>query len=499
MRILLALTLVFVSVQIFSQDTHYWTYRYGTKAVLMSGAAVGGLEDNTSVIYNPALLSFVKSTSISINSNIYQIVNITAKNGAGPGQDVISNQFSAVPVTLSGMIRKKKPSRLTMGYAIIVPSEFTFKATVREDAFKDIVTAGTESLGAEDYVGQFTINTRLSENQGAFALAYKISDKFSVGLTNQFVYRSHSYTKNELCRMILNNSPTQGNGTLVNTSESQSIEYTNLRYSPKIGLAFASGRWTAGLAVVLPSVTLGGSGTIARDIIANSLQINLEPNPSRPPILVRSSFAANDRQEKLSTTYNTPLSISAGFAYKGSKWLVAASAEWFGSVSLYNIMTPQDNLFKRPITLQLDGKKFLEVNASNKSVVNFAVGVEHSLNDKISLSTGFRTNRSFYDKAFDQRITDRNGRTINNNPLNLDISSWDIYHVVLGGTFKQERRDLSIGITYSWANDGNIRQFANFDQPTENTFLLGQKLTTTASYYSFGVLLGYTLRIRSEN
>ncbi|UXE67586.1 MAG: outer membrane protein transport protein [Chryseotalea sp. WA131a] len=495
MRLLFAMSFVFVSVQIFAQDTHYWTYRYGTKAVLMGGPAVGGLEDNTSVIYNPALLSFVKSTSISINSNIYQIVNITAKNGAGPGQDVISNQFSAVPITLSGMIRKKKPRRLTMGYAIIVPSEFTFKATAREDGFKDIVTAGNESPGAEDYVGQFTIYTRLSENQGAFALAYKINDHWSVGLTNQFSFRSLSFTKNELCRMILNNSQ----ASLVSTSESQSIEYTNLRYTAKIGVGFSSGKWSAGVAVLLPSIGLAGSGTIARDIVANNLQVNIEPNPNKPPILVRSNIAANDRQEKLATTYNTPLSISAGFAYKGTDFLVAASAEWFGSVSLYNIMSPQDNLFKRPTTLQLDGKKFLEVNASNKSIINFAIGAERSISDRLSLSTGFRTNRSFYDKAFDQRITDRNGRTINNNPLNLDISSWDVYHVVLGATLKQERRDLSIGITYSWANDGNIRQFANFDQPTENTFLLGQKLTTTASYYSFGVLLGYTLRVRSEN
>jgi hypothetical protein len=70
---------------------------------------------------------------------------------------------------------------------------------------------------------------------------------------------------------------------------------------------------------------------------------------------------------------------------------------------------------------------------------------------------------------------------------------------VFGFTLNQERRDLSLGLTYSWANDGNIRQFANFDQPTENTFLLGQKQTTSARYYSFGLLLGYTLRVRSEN
>lgn len=493
-KLMFAFLLMSIFVQSVGQDTHYWTYRYGTRAVLLGGPAVGGLEDNSSVIYNPALLSLVKSTSISLNSNVYQVVNITAKNGAGPGQDVTSNQFSAVPITVSGLLRKKKiDSRWTFGYAIIVPTEFTFKATAREAGSKSIVNE-TESPGTEEYVGQFSINTRLSENMGAFAIAYRINDHWSVGLTNQITYRSHNYTKNELSRMILNNSFS----SLVSTSESQSIEYTHLRYAPKLGFSFVSGRWSAGVAIVSPSINLGGSGTIARDVNASYLLVNLEPNPNLPPNFSRISLDANDRKTKLSTIYKSPLSISAGFAYRAPKTLIAVSAEWFDKVSLYNIMSPEGEVFKRPTTLNLDSKKFLELNASNKSVTNFAVGVEHALTDKVSLSTGFRTNNSFYDKVFDDRINDRNKRNVNNNPLNLDISSWNIYHVVFGGTFKQERRDLSIGLNFSWADEGAIKQFANFDQPTESTFLLGQKLTTTADFFSYGILLGYTFRIRSS-
>ncbi len=493
-KLMFAFLLMSIFVQSVGQDTHYWTYRYGTRAVLLGGPAVGGLEDNSSVIYNPALLSLVKSTSISLNSNVYQVVNITAKNGAGPGQDVTSNQFSAVPITVSGLLRKKNAdSRWTFGYAIIVPTEFTFKATAREEGLKSIVD-DAESIGFEEYVGQFSINTRLSENMGAFAIAYRISDHWSVGLTNQITYRSHTYTKNELSRMILNNVAT----TLVSTSESQSIEYTNLRYAPKLGFSFASGRWSAGVAFVFPSINLGGSGTLARDVNASNLLTNVEANPNLPPNFKRLSVDANDRKTKLSTIYKNPISISAGIAYKGNKTLIAASIEWFDKVNLYNIMSPEGDVFKRPTTLNIDSKKFLELNASNKSVTNFAIGIEHALNEKVSISTGFRTNNSFYDKVFDDRIADRNKRNLNNNALNLDISSWNIYHVVIGGTFKQERRDLSIGLNFSWADEGAIKQSANFDQPTESTFLLGQKLTTTADFFSYGILLGYTFRIRSS-
>ncbi|MCX8491991.1 MAG: hypothetical protein ORN54_13085, partial [Cyclobacteriaceae bacterium] len=419
MRFLLTLAILCVSVQSFSQDTHYWTYRYGTRAVLLGGAAIGGLEDNSSVIYNPALLSLVKSTSISINSNVYQMVNITVKNGAGPGQDVTSNQFSAVPVTVSGLIRKKKPSHWTMGYAIIVPTEFTFKASAREEGFKDIdqLVSGTQSPGPEGYVGQFSINTRLSENQGAFAVAFKINQQWSIGLTNQVIYRSHNYAKNELSRMILNNTV----ASLVSTSESQNIEYANLRYVPKIGIAYAVGNWTAGIAVNLPSINITGSGTIARDVVANNLNNQQDFTKAR----IGLNLAVNDRQTKLSTIYKSPLSIAAGFAYKSPSTTVAASAEWFDNIKLYNIMSPSGDPFKRPIIIVIDSQKFLELNASNKSVTNFAIGIEHTLNEKVDISTGFRTNNSFYDRVFDDRITDRNRKTVNNNPLNLDISSWN--------------------------------------------------------------------------
>ncbi len=493
-RILLVILLI-QSFTCFAQDTHYWTYRFGTKAALMGGPAVGGLEDNSSVVYNPALLSFVKNISVSLNANIYQLSNILAKDGAGPGLDVNSNQFSAVPTTVSGLIPKRQKNRLTMGYAITVPTEFTFKASARLADKKDIVTIGNESPGAEDYVGQFTNNTRLSENMLSFGLAYLLTKEWSIGLTNSVVYRSHTYSKTELARMILNNAST----TLVNTGESQNIEYTNLRYAPKIGIAYKSGNFSAGITVSLPSLTIGGSGTIARDITANNLQINLQADPKKAPNYQRIFVAANDRQSGLKTTYKSPLSIAGGIVFDNKRTTLALSAEWFSSISIYNIMSPADNLFKRPTTLALDGSQFLEVNASNKSVFNAAIGFHQVLSPRLSLSTGFRTNNSFYDRTYDNRVVQTTRTTLSNNPLNLDISSWNIYHFVLGGTFSQERRDISLGVNFSWASEGSLKQFANFDKPTEQSFLFGQQTTSSVTFLSYGLLLGYTFRFKSTN
>lgn len=483
-----------ISLIVVAQDTHYWTYSFGTRAALMGGAAVGGIEDNSSVVYNPALMSFVKSKSVSLNANVYQVVNVLSRNGAGTGLDVSSSQFSAVPITVSGLLPKSDNSRLTMGFALAVPTEFTFKASAYISGPKNIV-AESLSPGAEDFVGQFAISTRLSENMGAFAFAYKLDNHWALGLTNEFVYRSHTYARNELARLILNNAA----ASLVSTSESVNVEYTNLRYDAKLGVAYYAENWSMGLVIKSPSLNLLGTATVARDFVANNLLINVETNPAKPANFQRVNYAANDRQSGLPTTYKSPLSVAFGFSYRYVKSVLAVSMEWFGSTGIYNIVSPTDQSFRRPTNLPLNGQTFMQVNASNKSVFNVAVGYERTMSQKFDLSCGFRTNGSFYDPVFDQRVDQRFQKVLNDNAINLDISSWDIYHAVIGGTFKKERRDLYIGLNYSFAFDRSVKQFANFDNPAEPTFLLGQRNTTSAHFYSFGVLLGYRFRLRSTN
>jgi hypothetical protein len=329
----------------------------------------------------------------------------------------------------------------------------------------------------------------------SLGVAYKLSEKWSIGLANNFIYRSHTYNKTELARMILNNTA----NTLVDTGETQNIEYTNLRYTGKLGVAFKSGNFSAGITINSPSITLGGTGTIARDLTADNLQINTQTDPKKTANYARIFVAANDRQSGLKTTYKSPLSIAGGVVYDNKTTILAFSAEWFSSIGIYNIMSPANNLFKRPTNLSLDGTKFLEVNASNKSVFNWSIGYHRVLTKKISISTGFRTNKSFYDRTYDNRVIQTTRTTLSNNPLNLDISSWNIYHFVLGGTFSQERRDISLGLNVSFASEGSLKQFANFDKPTEASFLLGQQTTTSANFLSYGLLLGYTFRFKSAN
>jgi hypothetical protein len=140
----------------------------------------------------------------------------------------------------------------------------------------------------------------------------------------------------------------------------------------------------------------------------------------------------------------------------------------------------------------------MRVNASAVAVMNVALGFERDFTPGFTMSMGMRTNMSTYDPVFTTRIDQRFQKQLNDNPINLDISTWDIFTGTWGGTFRKERRDITVGINYSFAFDRSLKQFANFDNPTEPTFLLGQRTNSTVHFYSVGLLLGYTFRFRAE-
>src|SRR5436190_19804535 len=80
-----------------AQDTHYWTQHFGTRSALMGGIVVGGARDNTMIYYNPAMLGFIDSASISVNASAYRIENIKIENAIGQSADFQSSQIGIIP------------------------------------------------------------------------------------------------------------------------------------------------------------------------------------------------------------------------------------------------------------------------------------------------------------------------------------------------------------------------------------------------------------------
>ncbi len=363
-KLLIATVCVLLVVRVAAQDTHYWSQQFSTRSALLGGSVVAGTNDNTVIYYNPGALGFIDTGSISINANLYQIENIKILNALGKEADFKSSQIGTVPLLVGGMLRNRN-SAWKIGYGLISPVSFNFKATARLDGSYPVVETA-ESSGNEDLIGQQDTSTKLSEIALGIGAGRKLNDYWSFGFTGFFQVRSQTYSKSSLVRAYLNDE----DNTLVSTTVLQQLSYYNVRFIPKFGLAYRKQGWAAGITLTLPALSMFGNGTVAGDATASNIK-SVTTNE-------RFDFVTNDRQEKLKTKYKSPLSVAVGLSRTFNRSQLHFSAQYFGKVAEYNIIQAKSAAFARPADAYPDftSDEFLRVRTAANSVFNFAIGYE---------------------------------------------------------------------------------------------------------------------------
>jgi hypothetical protein len=454
-----------------AQDTHYWTQQFGTRSALLGGAVVGGSSDNTAIYYNPGGLAFMDTASISITGNLYSFEKFRIQNALGNQADFKSSNIGSVPLLVSGMFPSRHP-KFKIGYGIFQPVGFDFKAVARLDGSYPIVD-DTESPGDEESIFQRNVNSNVKEVMVALGLAYKLSETFSIGLSNLFTDRTHSYTSATLARVYLNDA----NHTLVTGNNIQSFSYYSIRYAAKIGLAWQGRRLSAGLTFTTPGVRILGSGSVGADYTGSNVKVNG----------VRQDVVADDLQNKLKANFKSPMSVSAGLNWKVGSSTLAFSSQYFGSVGIYDVMQGAPGAFVRPASAYPDvsADQFLRVRSGARSVINGVIGFEHPLSNTMTLQCSFRNDMTYYDKDLD---TARG--------ITPDIATWNIYTLAVGMAIRYGSSSITVGLTGSMGVDDHHAEQGNYTQPGGDSFLRGATTITKASYSSFGFVLGYTYNFK---
>lgn len=467
--IFLLLPMLFLDVV--AQDTHYWTHQYGTSSVLLGGAVVGGIKNSTAAFYNPASLGFVDTASLSINASAYQSENIKVENALGQTKDFKSNYLSVVPLMLGGMFRSGVENRLKIAYGIVSPIDFNFNATARIDNPVEIVN--NDSPGPEDFIAQAAIASKMRETSVAIALGRKFNDHWSIGLSNLFIVRSQDFQKVQYARMYLNDI----DQTLVTTSFSRIVKFYNVRYVAKLGLAYQSDHFSAGVSVNSPSLNLFGNGTIAVDILGTNILTATG----------RRDFLGNDRQEKLKSKYKSPVSLAGGINYDWRRSHIGISAQYFGKINVYDVLRADSSAFVRPADLNKDltSDQYLRVKSGARPVFNIVVGYQYMLSPAFSLVGSARTDNSFHDPAVSEAVG-----------IKTELSTWNIYHFTLGGIVTKGRSQLSFGLLISTGKDDSKKQDGVLDNPSEGNFLQGSTTIVKAKYSCIGLMVGYNFSFK---
>jgi hypothetical protein len=470
---------------------NYNTQQFGAKSTLLGAAVVAGVSDNSALFYNPSALAFIEQPSLTISANVYQLDIVNLENGAGEGLDMKSVRPVIYPQLISGFIRHKKNDRIKMAYGLLTRFRNDFKTYARNEGFFNIFQ-NTERKDFFSASVNYEVNN--TAQWGGFSFAYRLSDNWSVGIT-QFVNFTHLDE-----RLSINTSIDVNDSMGLYTAkdfESSLVVADIFSMNWKIGFAYQKNNLKLGLVATIPSVDLFGFARMERTVEYYN-QDRFLPNNT---ILGRNpTLFVTEEQRGLNARYRNPASISAGLTYQFPKTTVHFSFEYFFGIRPYTVSQFDSASVVRPLgsyqNTTIQG--FLVKKAFNAALINFSIGLEQILNDKVTLYFGLRTDFNNTKDNFD------------NTPYigsNLNATFWNYIHFSSGLKVSRGSSDLTIGFNYGLGFSSVNRQPFNIAEP--RIFLYNgqgnfeylsfqgwRKNDMMSEVHSIGLIIGYTYYIR---
>ncbi len=430
-------------ITIVAQDTQYWSKQYGTYGELLGGTVVGGISDLSSTYYNPGSMAFTTDSALILTTHSVQAYIITMNDAFGTNSKLTSSSVKASP----GIFAIRLPNWLgnnQFAISYITRYDFNFEA-------QELMTTPYSNRDASFIANEASVYESLSEYWPGISWSKAISKNIGIGATLYFPYRNQS-ARNQLLVQARDSTGTNGAVVLF-----EDYTYFNLRTLIKFGTSIKLNPLMLGLTITTPSINIFGSGSTAMNLSASNIDIStIEEFPT---------FASNS-QKDLSTQFRSPLSIAIGASYYLENTSFYFTAEWFNSVSEFNIMN--SNSF----SAQSSGEQVSYNSAySLNSVVNFGLGIKHIVD----------ANFTYYGS-----ITSDQTAFVPNTTNKFALSNWDIIHVRSGGMFSVDKLSITLGLGYGFA--GNIYDgFRLFEQKDPGR--------SNIKYHQLDLVFGFTYKM----
>jgi len=484
-KIIIGLLLLLI-IPLNAQDRQYWDQAVGSRAALLGGIAVGGVNDYSATFYNPGALIFLTKKSMNFNLNTYGLKDFSFINGGGPGIDSRYTRVSLYPASLAGPLAFIGDSTDRFSYMIYSTGYSYVRISERYEGYADVIpTRQPPVSGAPVYfeddeylINQGKIDALLSEVTVGFGYSKKLSDNVGIGFSILGAYRDQTKIRYESYAAY--DTTNQRSAT---SDVYIDIDYWAVRFSGKFGISAVFDNLKLGATITTPSIALkwASGGTDHANLNSNNVYIDTTDGTFTPIDII-----ASDRQEGLPVNYRSPFSFAAGIEYKFSEeTLVHFAFEWFAPISTYVVMQPESDQFilNDPVIIRpRDSAEILRIYDSMKSVLNAGVAFEHKLNDKI---TGYAAVRTDFSNA---NYEDIDG-------LAVGFTAFNIYHFTLGASTVVDETIIGVGLEYSHGERSDFPQLFNFPtgevQP-DDIAILSKRGTSTAIYNNFNLFFGVT-------
>ncbi|MFI5237343.1 MAG: hypothetical protein ACHQLA_05345 [Ignavibacteriales bacterium] len=487
LKIIFSLLLISV-VAIKSQDRQFWDQAVGSKAALLGGIIIGGVDDYSATFYNPGALSFLNKKSMSVNFNMYGIKDFQFINGGGPGIDSRYTRVSLYPASLAGPLPFLGDSLNRFSYMIYANGYSYVRVSERYEGAADVIPTrppsqpGTPNTfeGDEFLINQGKIDALLSEVSVGFGYSKKITENVGIGFSLIGAYRDQTKIRYESYAAF--DTINQRTAT---TEIYMDLDFWAVRFSGKFGL---SANWKdvkLGVTLTTPSIALkfASGGTDGASLTSNNVLVLVDSTTFE---IIPIDILASDRQEGLPVSYKSPFSIAAGIEYTYSKVTkIHFAIEWFAPLSPYVVMQPESDNFIRNgsgLIKPINSSELLKVYDAMQNVLNVGLALEQILTDNIIGYAAFRTD--FSNADFEEI-----------NGLFLGITNWNNYHFTAGASTTFNDTFIGVGFEYTHGQNSSFQQLFNFPsgvvEPGE-IVLFDKRGTSEAIYNNFNLFFGVT-------
>ncbi len=471
-----------------AQVNNYWSHNFNEESSLIGGAVVGGGAGASSIFYNPAIISEINETKLSLNASLFAYDVNSSKNILGEGIDLISTRFYAVPRSVSYMYKPKNHPKWNLEFAFLNVANTENSGLNYNEKNIDILT---HLPGKEQYKTFTELKTEIRNDYFGAGGSFKVSNNFFLG-TSLFV---SAVSKNSMYNLDINAHPTQlivgTNGDEIpyyNASHATNelVKFNDYRLLWKFGLLYKQQRFSIGLNITTPSI--GGIYSDGKRVMRKESQENITNPETGEPI---QNFLIMDYAEKkeVSVSAKSPLSIAAGCTFYSAdqKKIFYTTVEYFAGIESYNMVEAnvEPELGKGTILENHNFSDWLTFVDGANPVFNAAIGNRLYLKNNLMLLMGLKTDFNYKKKK-------------ETSPYNPDKSiksvNVDYYHVSGGLTLRIKGQDITAGLQYSLGISNNAKQTVNLSHPVEFNFeemkaLQGTRTKTVNSFYNTFTLL----------
>ncbi|MCP4883382.1 MAG: hypothetical protein GY908_06295 [Flavobacteriales bacterium] len=391
---------------------YYNQENFGNRSILLSGNVTGSVDDLGLTYYNPARLALIEDPVFTINAKAYQVNTLNLKNVFGNNGKISDSKFEGVPSLIAGTFKIEKWEKHHFAYAFLSKERSRFNFNINREI--DLDEFGDDFDEQDRLVGDYQLDNKRTDEWFGISWGMKLKDNLSIGIsTFVSVYNYSSLYDLRFASLFENQGVDLFNNKIKFGQNSYGMFW-------KLGLAWQLDKLDLGLNVDFPYLEIFGGGKFQYQKFLSGVE--------------EEEFLFDDFED-LETTRKVPMGISFGIGWPFGKNKLHFKADWHGGLSEYDVLV---------IPPVEDGTESFIFSESLRSVINFGIGAEFFLNEKLNIYGSFSTDFSPIKSS--ANIFD----LIENEEREANFDA-DYMHYGLGLDIKLKKLKVVLGTTYTRA------------------------------------------------